>query len=141
MPLTIPDGANLGQHLMRAKSNWLSMVPLDPCEDTDYGETEDYTANIVLYIGVDDIPLNNSNMVVKTLNNNKFEISLQSNEVKETLLVNVHNVQGQKLVENRVENVNGTYHYDLDMSYAKPGAYIIRLGNSNYGKVKRIVVK
>jgi hypothetical protein len=48
---------------------------------------------------------------------------------------------GQKLVENRVENVNGKYVYRLDLSYAQPGAYIIRLGSAQYGKVKKILVK
>jgi len=66
---------------------------------------------------------------------------LESTEVTETLIINLHNVLGQKLVENRVENINGRYVYNLDMSYAKPGAYIIRLGSYEYGKVKRIFVK
>ncbi len=141
MPLTIPDGVITGQHIMRAKSNWNSPVPENPCHGTTYGETEDYTANVVLYIGVEDIPLNNTDMVVKSFGNNRFEISLETSETAETLIINLHNVLGQKLVENRVENINGRYVYDLDLSYAKPGAYIIRLGTSQYGKVKKIIVK
>ncbi len=141
MDLTIPNGANLGEHLMRAKSNWNEPVPDDACEGTQYGETEDYIAEVVLYIGIEQIPLANADMIIKTLGNNKFEISLQSTEVTETLIINLHNILGQKLVENRVENINGRYTYNLDMSYAKPGAYIVRLGSSEYGKVKRIIVR
>ncbi len=141
MPLTIPDGVNLGQHLMRAKSNWNSTVPDDACEGSAYGETEDYIAELVLYIGVSETPLNNTDMVIKSLANNQFEVSIQSTEVTETLIINLHNILGQKLVENRVENINGRYVYNLDLSYAKPGAYIIRLGTSQYGKVKRIIVQ
>lgn len=141
MPLTIPDGVNLGEHLMRAKSNWNALVPDDACEGTEYGETEDYMAELVLHIGVNEIPLSNADMVINTLGDNKFEVSLQSTEVTETLIINLHNILGQKLVENRVENINGRYVYNLDLSYAKPGAYIIRLGSSQYGKVKRIIVK
>jgi len=141
LDLIIPDGANLGQHLMRAKSSYNEPVPEDACEETNYGETEDYTVDIVLYIGVNDLPLANADMIVKSFDNNQFEISLSSTEMDETLIINLHNVLGQKLVENRVENVNGRYVYKLDLSYAKPGAYIIRLGNAQYGKVKRIVVK
>ena len=66
---------------------------------------------------------------------------MESEEVDETLIINLHNILGQRLVENRVENINGRYSYNLDMSYAKPGAYIVRLGNSKYGKVKRIIVR
>jgi hypothetical protein len=141
MDLTVPDGANLGEHLMRAKSNWNAPVPDDPCLGTQYGETEDYTVEIELYTGVSESVLSNSEMVVKSFQNNQFEISLQSTDFTETLVINLHNILGQKLVENRVENVNGKYVYNLDMSYAQPGAYIIRLGSSQYGKVKRIIVK
>ena len=36
-----------GMHRMRLKSNWQAEVPDDACEATTYGETEDYTVNIV----------------------------------------------------------------------------------------------
>lgn len=141
MDLVIPDGVNLGEHIMRAKSNWNAPVPDDPCESTQYGETEDYIAKLVLYIGVEETPLANTDMIIKTMGNNRFEISLQSTEITETLIINLHNILGQKLVENRVENIGGKYLYNLDMSYAVPGAYIVRLGSQQYGKVKRIIVK
>jgi hypothetical protein len=141
LDLVIPDGVNLGEHLMRAKSNYSTPVPDDACEPTEYGETEDYTAELVLYIGVNDVPLANTDMIIKSFGNNQFEISLQTTETDETLIINLHNVLGQKLVENRIANINGRYTYNLDLSYAKPGAYIVRLGNAQYGKVKRIIVK
>lgn len=139
--LVIPDGVNLGQHIMRAKSNWNDSVPVAACQATTFGETEDYTADVVLYIGIDESPLRKSELVVKTFNNNQYEISLETKELNEPLVINLHDVTGRNLVQNRVENVNGRYVYNLDMSYAKPGAYIIRLGNSNYGKIKKIIVK
>ena len=139
--LSIPEDANLGEHIMRAKSSLGVIVPDNACQETAYGETEDYMVNIILYTGMENIPLNNTDMIVKSFSNNQFEISLNTTEVTEDLIINLHNVLGQKLVENRVKNINGRYVYDLDMSYARPGAYIIRFGNSQYGKVKRIVVK
>ena len=139
--IEIPESANLGEHLMRAKSNWNDPVPVNACEETEDGETEDYLANVILYTGMEYIPLNNSDMVIKSFANNQFEISLQSDEISDDLIINLHNILGQKLVENRVENINGRYVYNLDLSYAKPGAYIVRLGTSQYGKVKRIIVK
>ncbi len=139
--LTIPNGSNLGQHIMRAKTNWNDSVPVTACQGTTYGETEDYTVDVVLNIGVNEIPLKNSELIIKTLANNQFEISLDASIMKETLIINLHDVMGRNLVQNRVENINGKYVYNLDMSYAKPGAYIVRLGNHSYGKVKRIVVK
>lgn len=141
IPFIIPDGVILGEHLMRAKSNWNSMVPMDACEGTQYGETEDYTARVVMYIGTDEIPFIDDELIVKTNSNNRFTITMNSDNYDETLIINVHNVLGQKLVENRLENLGGSYNYELDMSYAEPGAYIIRLGNEQYGKIRKIIVK
>ena len=38
---------NLGENILRAKANWSGDVPVDPCIETEYGETEDYTVIIV----------------------------------------------------------------------------------------------
>ncbi len=141
IPVSIAPDANLGEHMMRAKSKWNGNVADDACEDSEYGETEDYKANIVLYTSIEDLALGKSDLIVKSFNNNRFEVSLNSNEISEDLKINVHNVLGQKVVENWVKNINGRYVYQLDMSYAKAGAYLIRLGDSQYGKVARIIVK
>ena len=45
--VSIPAAANIGSHILRAKSNFGADVPTDPCSETDYGETEDYTVVIV----------------------------------------------------------------------------------------------
>ncbi len=140
LSLVIPDGAILGQHIMRAKTNWNDSVPSDACVGSFFGETEDYIADIVMHLGTNEIPLANEEMIVKTLPNNQYEISLETDVTDEILIINLHDINGYKLVENKVRNINGKYVYNLDMSYAKPGAYIIRLGNYEYGKVKRIVV-
>ena len=41
----------------------------------------------------------------------------------------------------RVRNENGTYRYDLNMSYASSGVYIVRLGDNVAFATKRIIVK
>jgi hypothetical protein len=140
MPLVIPNEAILGEHILRAKSRQGGPVPDDACLGSTYGETEDYTANIVINVGVGNIPFQNTDLLVKSLENNIFEISLLSTDIDEPLIINLHNVLGQKLVENKVENFNGRYAYRLDLSYAEPGAYIVRLGSAQYGKVKKIIV-
>lgn len=136
----IPEDANIGQHIMRAKTNWNDSVPVNACEGSAYGETEDYIADVVLYIGTEEMSTLNKEMIVKTLPNNQFEIMLEAGESDDILIINLHDILGNKLVENRVASSNGKYTYKLDMSYAKPGAYIIRLGNQYYGRVKRIIV-
>lgn len=56
------------------------------------------------------------------------------------LVISLHNILGQKVLENRIAAVNGRYTYPLDLSYADEGVYILRLGNYTYGKVKKIQV-
>src|SRR5690606_19397062 len=46
MDLVVPSSALIGEHRMRAKANWNGPVPANACEETSFGETEDYTANI-----------------------------------------------------------------------------------------------
>ena len=75
--VVIPEDATLGQHIMRAKTNWNNPVPDDACEETTYGETEDYTVNIVTSLGIDDLN-QNSEFSVVSLGNNQFDVNLNS---------------------------------------------------------------
>lgn len=143
MSLSIPNGATLGEHLMRAKLSWLIPIGDDEaCSDiAESGEIEDYMVNILQFVGLDREPLVDAEMIVANLGNNQFRVSLNSSELTKPLRIDLHNTMGQCLVHNRIPNINGTYTYDIDMSYAKPGVYIIRLGSDSYGKIKKIFVK
>ena len=74
MQLVVPDNATLGEHIMRAKTNWNAPVPDDACEETNYGETEDYIVNIVESLGIDDSVLANSEFRIISQDNNQFNI-------------------------------------------------------------------
>ena len=143
MSLSIPNGATLGEHLMRAKLSWLIPIGDDEaCSDiAESGEIEDYMVNILQFVGLNTEPLVDAEMIVANLGNNHFRVSLKSSELTKPLRIDLHNTMGQCLVHNRIPNINGTYTYDIDMSYAKPGVYIIRLGSDSYGKIKKIFVK
>ena len=73
--------------------------------------------------------------------NNQFVAAFDAIEVSETLIVRVHNLQGQTVIQNRVQNVNGRYEYNFDLSYAPAGIYLLRFGNESFGKIKRFVVQ
>lgn len=141
MPLDIPDDANLGEHLMRVKTNYNQSVPEDPCEETMFGETEDYKAMIDYTTGIGIQSLEPNDLIVYNAGNNYFVVSFTPVHLTETMIVTLHNLQGHTLIHNRVENVNGKYEYDFDMSYAPKGIYLLRLGSDTFGKVKRIVVQ
>ena len=140
--MTIPEGAILGTHIMRIKSNWQSQVPDDACEDTTYGETEDYTVNLVTSLGFGDFELNNSELIIYSTDNNMFNIKLNTNET-ELMTFNVYDTTGKIIVFNNIEKMNNNaYLYDLDMSYASPGVYFVKIGNTSLGyKTGRIIVK
>lgn len=139
IPFNVPADASVGQHIMRVKTNWDSEVPLDPCEATTYGETEDYTVNVGAtgldeYLGPNDIE-------VASLENDRFLISFETQVFDGNLIISIMNSVGQTVAQNWISPVNGKYTYDLDMSYAATGAYLIRIGDQNAAKVRRIIVE
>ncbi|MBT0607277.1 GEVED domain-containing protein [Aequorivita echinoideorum] len=136
----VPADATLGQHLMRVKTNWNAAVPDDACEETTYGETEDYTAQIgVLTAGENN--LDESEFTVLSLGNNIFDVNLNTTTFSEDLILTVYNTLGQRLLFRKIENSGDGYHYKLDMGYVSTGVYLIRLGNKTTGKIKRIIVE
>ncbi len=141
IPFPIPGNEYLGEHMMRAKTNWNAPVPDNACEGTEYGETEDYTVNIDNTTGINGQSAEPNELVVSSLGNNKFLCRFTAVNLTETLIISVNNLSGQTVIQNRVENVNGQYEFDFDMSYASPGMYLVRLGSSSFGKVKKIVVQ
>ncbi|MDA9849621.1 GEVED domain-containing protein [Flavobacteriaceae bacterium] len=141
MQLVVPDDATLGEHIMRAKSNWNAPVPDDACEETNYGETEDYIVNIVESLGIDDSVLANSEFRIISQDNNQFNISL-STLYNDDISFSVYNVSGQVIVFNNISKNSDKYLYDLDMSYAAAGVYLVKMGNSSIGyRVGKIIVK
>ncbi|WP_298349223.1 proprotein convertase P-domain-containing protein [uncultured Dokdonia sp.] len=72
---------------------------------------------------------------------NQFNISLNTTEFNERLDLNVYNMLGQRLLNHRLFNDGSGYAYDLNMSYAAKGIYIVKVGTGDAGKVKRIVVQ
>ena len=143
--LVIPVDAALGSHILRARSldpSGNPGDPNDPCADMQFGETHDYTVNIVdSSLSIDDFALNNSEFVINDLGNDSYEVILRPNGFTDMLTISMHNILGQKLVRNRVHYENGEYRYVLNTNGLSTGVYLVRLGTEQYGKVKRIVIE
>jgi len=139
--LVIPEGALLGEHIMRVKTNWNNDVPDDACESTNYGETEDYKVNVVLQTGNVMLPEMNSSLNIKPMGGEQFEVSLVTEKLDNQVVINLHNSLGINLIENKVRYSAGKYSYVIDMSYAAPGVYIVRMGTHKYGKVSKLVIQ
>ena len=127
LPITIPLSAPLGEHLMRVKSNWQSGVPDDACEETQYGETEDYTVNIVESLSIGEIEGSLIN-IFPNPSNGVFNINLNG----EILLYEVANILGQVVADGRFENGDNM----LDLSSNETGTYILKLTATSNGKFK-----
>jgi hypothetical protein len=140
--LTIPESIPTGNpHRMRVKSNWQAEVSDDPCEASQYGETEDYTANMGV-LGLEDLTISQGVFKVLTSPNNQFDITLTT-EFDGLASVAIFNVLGQIIAYNNLEKQGDSYEYHLDMSYADAGIYFVRVGDnsSRTYKTAKIIVK
>ena len=139
--LVIPDGAPMGIHRMRAKTNWQAGVPNDACEETQYGETEDYSANIGA-LGVLDMEITNSELIITSQDNNQFEVTLNT-EYDGKVYVAIYNMLGQQLGFKLAQNDGGIYRMNLNLSSAAAGVYVVKVGGQNTTTYKtgRVIVK
>ncbi|MEZ4857934.1 MAG: GEVED domain-containing protein [Flavobacteriaceae bacterium] len=140
--LFVPGNAPVGEHRMRARASGQGPVPANACEDLQFGETEDYTANIQ-NLGIDDFIINNSNLLVVSNDNNQFEVIFETT-YDEGVFLGVYNVLGQEIGFNKsIPKIDGAYRLNLDMSNLSSGVYIIRVGGqaTTTYKTARIIVK
>jgi hypothetical protein len=141
--LVVPSGAAMGEHRMRARSTGVGTINNDDaCEEIQFGETEDYTANIGV-LGINDNAISNSELTVLTLPNNQFEVSLAT-EFDGGVYMAVFNILGQQVGFNkRVPQIDGAFRVNLDMSAMNSGVYLIRMGgqSTTSAKTARIIVK
>lgn len=140
LPVEIESDDEVGEHIMRVKTNRDSNVPGNSCTGTTFGETEDYKV-IIGSVGLLESILGPNDIVVSTLGDGQFLFTLDSQVNNDPLTFRVMDTQGRTVVYNRIYPVNGVYTYDLDMSFAASGAYLIRIGNQRAGKITRIVVQ
>lgn len=141
MQLIVPEDVTLGEHLMRVKTNYSESVPMDACEETFFGEAEDYTASIEAATGIQIQSTEVNDLLVYSPGNKHFNMSFKAVQLREPLTVRIMNLQGQTLIQNRINPANGQYLFDFDMSYAPSGVYLLRLGNESFGKIKRFIVE
>ena len=135
---SVPSGALNGEHIMRLRTNWQAAVP-DPCSDVSYGETEDYKVNILGGAGID--VFEDNQITLQTLENNHFLVTLNSPNYSKMVTLTVYTIGGKQIVYYNLLNRNGKYTYDLNMQYVAKGVYLLRIGNDEAGRIKKIIVK
>jgi hypothetical protein len=126
MQLIISESATLGEHVMRAKSNWNAGVPNDACEETTYGETEDYMVNIVESLSVNNIQIENISIFPNPINN-MLNVNVGSNI---GLNYSIFNITGQTIFKGKFTEFNNR----VDFSDLSEGIYFLRLIDSQLNK-------
>ena len=140
---TIPETAQLGSHVLRAKAIDFTAVGdiNDPCTNFTFGEVHDYTVNIIdtATLTTNDFIVDTSDFKVLTLSNNQYEFILRT-EHEGLLSFRVYDLSGKLVVFNNISKEGDVFRYSLDMSHASSGLYVVRMGSiTNYKSYKKIV--
>jgi hypothetical protein len=134
----------LGEHTMRVRGEDESTAGdvTDPCGDLAFGRTNDYTAFFDPTLNVNEEVFDGSDLVVSTTDNNLFDISLTTAFDGRTA-ISVFNLAGQRLAYNNLTKQGNQFNYNLDMSYAAAGVYIVQFDAIDGGKsvTAKILVK
>lgn len=137
-----PDGSLADFNGLNTAGDW-TLVITDNAGG-DGGSLLNWTLQVcgdqILDVGSNNI--DTTELMIIDKGNRFFDVLLPTTTDFDRLNITVHNMLGQKLLSNVVKNEDGTgYKYELDMSYAATGVYIVRIGNKNIGSVKRLIVK
>ncbi|PKA82741.1 putative secreted protein (Por secretion system target) [Ulvibacter sp. MAR_2010_11] len=141
---TIPSGAISGDRRLRIRAGDTSFAGdlNNPCDSMQYGTTHDYTVTIDGVLSVEDVAISEADLVVTSLPNNQFDIKLTTS-FDGVASIGIYNLLGQTLAFNNLEKEGNSYNYQLDMSYAASGVYLVKIGNraTNTFKTAKIIVK
>ena len=140
------DGVTTGTHLMRvrgADENFGTGDTSDPCDDLQFGRTNDFTANISGEIlGTEDGLFAATDLEVHSLGNDQFEVLFNNTtSFSDKLPITVYNTLGQTLAYYTVDNTGNGFSRTIDMSFVSSGVYFVKVGTDDLNKVKRIIVE
>ena len=126
MDLVVPANATLGQHIMRAKTNWNAIVPDDACQETTYGETEDYMVNILENLSMNNIQIENISIYPNPIDN-MLNINIGSNS---NLNYSIFNIAGQIIFKGEFATSNNRVNF-LELS---KGIYFLKVLDNQLNK-------
>jgi len=140
---TIPfDASIIGVHLLRARAGWIFSedTTTDPCIDFTYGETEDYTITLVT-LSVSDSEFYNTELVIYPVSSDMYQLEFSTVQDFGTLYTEMYNTLGQKVYSNELDRTSSGYEAEMDLTSVSAGVYLVKVFNTEYSTVKRIIVK
>ena len=137
------SGVTPGTHRMRLRGEDDDQDGdvLIPCDDLEFGRTNDYTANISGELGVDDTSFSDAEFIITSSDNKMFDLEFSTTTYTEDLNIHVYNTLGQNLAFYTLEHNGAGYSKSINMSYVASGVYFVRIGDKELNKVQRIIVK
>ena len=132
IPFNLPADSPVGVHTLRAKSNWNAPVPDDSCEETTYGETEDYTVEIVESLGIANLNIDGLIIYPNPIDN-QLNIVQNSNKI---LDVFIFDITGKLILQSKANYTSNT----INVSSLESGIYFLQIcsdgcESSNFYKV------
>ena len=130
----IPENAALGEHILRAKSNWSVDVPADACTETQWGETEDYMVNIV----ESSLGLIENNFEYKPLvypNPTVGDFSIDLGTIYNNVKITLTDING-RIIQFR-NTLNGRF-FDLEID-SSSGMYLLTVESGKNRAVIKII--
>jgi len=126
----------------------------DPVDDLTFWFTGEYSGSaggrktriasfkISDILSVDELDLNNSELIITSIDQNIFDLTLLNQSTSDILRLSVYDMTGKRVLYEQVEKTNATaYKKSINMSFASSGIYIVELGNSKTKINKKIIVK
>lgn len=134
--MAIPGTATLGQHMLRARTNWQNSID-DPCVTVNYGETEDYTVNIIDgAVGLEE-NIKEVSLSVARIDQNNFQLII--NGVSDEVEIEIVNSLGQLVYASGKLNIGNQYTHPINLAEKAEGMYLIKVFNKDIRKVQKIV--
>ena len=134
--VSIPEDASLGQHILRAKTNWAGNVPTNACEETTYGETEDYTVIITsASLGLIENDFSFTPIIYPNPTTGKISIDLINNLDDVSLILT--DINGKRLFSKNYFEVQGI---DLNINQSS-GIYFLTIISKNKKAVFKLIKK
>ena len=73
-------------------------------------------------------------------NNGKFKVTFTTDETQDIRLV-ISNTIGQSISERKIENFNGAFNEEIDLSELSKGVYVVTIETNNGSHNSKVVVQ
>ena len=141
LSIIVPVGAALGNTTMRVAMKYVNTddpgLPTSCLIDFD-GETEDYTINVDVQLGIDEFGVGNFS-IYPNPNKGQFNVSLNSSSSNK-INVSVYDVRGRIIYDTTFEN-RSNFNQSINLNSVQSGMYLVKVSDGDKQATKKIIVE